>query len=369
MLLRSKTIDLLQTRELSGKQRANSDLNLQELVAQATKLRSVPRRLVLELTNACNLKCIMCGRNQAVFKKTMMTPAKIQPLAFLLDSCEEVTLCGWGEPTVNPYFTEILSYIATFPVRKYLITNGTRLKELEKDLFDCAVDIVAVSMDGACATTNDRIRRGSDFEQVISDLRAIVNLKRKLGVKLPYLNFVFTAMRSNLSELPELVRLAKEIGLDEVKVVYLTVFSEDLLAESLWNKQSWVREVFAEALEEADRLGINLKLPYIQGEDPAASALHKPCFVGWRDFFLGSDGFVRPCQSTALKLFPVDKYQTFEQMWNSPEYQDFRVKVNDPVQMPEECRRCYQSSFANWNREIAFLQIGQEYAPQWEKNK
>ena len=54
-------------------------------------------------------------------------------------------------------------------------------------------------------------------------------------------------MASNLHELPDLVRLAAEIGIEEVKVVYLTVFDDALRADSLWDRQSEVRDVFAQA--------------------------------------------------------------------------------------------------------------------------
>lgn len=369
MLLRAKTFDLLQTRELTDEQLKNSELNRREFQEKVIKLASFPRRIVLELTNACNLRCRMCGRNEALFNKTAMSLEDVQRLAPFLQSIEEITLCGWGEPTINPCFPDILDYIAAYPARKYLITNGTRLWGLSDELLKNQVDIIAVSLDGSCATTNNRIRVGSDFQRIIGDLQSMVNQKKEKGLRFPYLNFIFTAMRSNINELPDLVRLAHIIGLDEVKVVYLTVFGKDLLSESLWNRKNEVKKFFSEAIELGDQLGIHIKLPYIQGEDPTGQAFHKPCSVGWRDLFIGSDGYVRPCHSTALKLFPIDKYNTPEQMWNSKEYQHFRAIVNDPDKMPKECRRCYHSSFANWNRKKAFFQTGQEFAPVWELNK
>lgn len=41
--------------------------------------------------------------------------------------------------------------------------------------------------------------------------------------------FCFCAMKSNIHELPDLVRLAADIGLNEVKVVYLTVLNHPCL--------------------------------------------------------------------------------------------------------------------------------------------
>lgn len=367
MILRAKTLDLLQTRPRTEKQINNSDLNIREIREGKVKLESIPRRIVLELTNACNIACIMCGRDVANFSKTMFDLSYLKNMERLFNESEEVTLFGWGEPTLHPKFVDIIKYFYQYPLRKYFVTNGTRLKYLLDTIFNYQVDIVAVSLDGAKADTNSRVRRGSNFDEIVSTLSLIVEEKIKRGVDFPYINFVFTAMRSNLNELPDMVKLAYKIGLEEVKVVYLTVFNEELLDESLWNHHKEVKMIFNETSQLSESLGIKLKLPYVQGEDPAGDLFHRDCFVGWRDFFLGSDGYVRPCQSTAMKLFHYSKYSSFEDMWNSTEYQYFRNTVNDPEVMPGECKRCYQSSHANWNRKESFIQIGYDFAPRWKK--
>ncbi|PKM82386.1 MAG: radical SAM protein [Firmicutes bacterium HGW-Firmicutes-14] len=365
MILRAKTVDLLQTGELNSQQKANSELNLKELNEGKEILASFPRRVVLELTNDCNLRCIMCGRDEANFNKTVLNTELFRKFNDVFQNAEEVTLFGWGEPTIHPEFIDILKHIDSFPVRKYFVTNGTRLKFLKDALFDFHVDIMAVSLDGACAETNDRIRRGSSFVRIVSDLSSIVEEKRKRNLNYPYINFVFTVMRSNIHELPDLVRLASEIGLEEVKAVYLTVFTENLLGETLWGSDKTIRQNFDQAASLAQSLGIKIKLPHLPGEDPAKERFHKDCFVSWRDFYVGSDGYIRPCQSTSLKLFPVNKYNSFNEMWNSDEYQRFRSRVNNLENMPKECKRCYQSSHANWNRRDSFLQINNQYAPEW----
>lgn len=366
MIHRAKTVGLKRTRPLTKLQRMNTNLNMEELQAEKTHLQSFPRRIVLELTNACNLHCIMCGRQEGCFKTTFMEMATIQKLEPLYKVAEEITLFGWGEPTIHPHFAEILEYLAPFPIHKYVLTNGTLLPKIQAAVFKNHLDILAVSLDGATAATNNRIRAGSDFNQIIHNLQDIVNEREKRTLNYPYINLVFTAMKSNIRELPDLVHLARQMGLDEVKVVYLTAFSETMVSESLWNQQDTMLESFGEAVRLARQLNITLKLPYLQGTDPCGGLFHKPCFVGWRDFFLGSDGYVRPCQSTALKLFHIDDYPTFQEMWNSQELQDFRSRVNHQQSMPEECRRCYQSSHANWNRKTAFIQTGQQFAPEWE---
>jgi radical SAM protein with 4Fe4S-binding SPASM domain len=368
-VLKAKTITLFPHSGLTGQQKENSESNLKEIQSRSIKLDSYPRRLVLELTNACNLDCVMCGRDESEFAVKFIDIEYLRKLEPILKYVEEVTLFGWGEPTIHPKFRDILEFLDRYPVRKYFVTNGTTLHRIREYLFDCKVDIMAVSLDGATAKTNNAIRRKSNFDQIVSELRSVVQQKRNGNTGYPYINFVFTLMRSNLDELPEMVDLAYSIGIEEVKAVYMTSFSKDLEDEVLWDRVDEVKKIFSKTIERGNRLGVKIKLPYIQGEDVAGDKYHKDCFVGWRDLFIGSDGYIRPCQSISRKMFHISRYDCFQETWNSEEMVNFRSVVNDPEKMWEGCKYCYQSSHSNCNRKTSFLQIGQEFAPSWEEKR
>jgi len=367
-ILRSKTTNLFSYEDLTEKRRQNIERSTREMRRGKTVLESVPQRLVLELTNSCNLSCIMCGRHVKTFRPTFFNLQWLDTFAPILDRVTEVTLFGWGEPTVHPKFREILEYLARYTVKKYFLTNGMLLNRFA-DLIVDTVDVLAVSLDGANQSTNDRIRHGADFKKIIENLRCLVAKRNASPQKRPYINFVMTLMQENLDELPLLVDLAHSLGIEEVKAVYLTSFSQAIAPQVLWDQKEEVRTVFEETMDLAQRSGILVKLPYLQGEDPAGEAAHKRCFVGWRDFFLGSDGFVRPCQSTAQKFLSIQDRSDFMEMWNSSEYQTFRKCVNQGNSMPNQCRICYQSSFANWNKRSSFLQneVSCEFAPEWQR--
>lgn len=365
-ILRAKTIDLIKTKELTKKRNENSKLNEEEAIKQKQILNSYPRRLVFELTNACNLNCVMCGRNSAEFKPTVFNFEWTEYFNSVVENVEEVTLMGWGEPTVHPEFKKFLHWAYEKGIRKYFCTNGMKLDTLIDDIFATETDVIGISLDGADKRTNDRIRRGADFDKIISNIEKIAQIKSERNLNYPYMNFVLTAMKSNFKQIPEMIQLAKKIGVQEVKVVYLTVFEKNMLDESLYNCIDDVRKVFDESEQLAEQLGIALKLPYIQGEDIAKEKDHKDCFTCWRDFFLGSDGYVRSCMSTPVKLFKISDYESFEEMWNSDNYCELRKNINNN-DMDESCKKCYQSSFANWNKKETFIQVGNKFSPEWEK--
>ena len=367
MIVRAKTKYLFSGKKLTEKQKDNSSRNIEELEKGQAILCSFPRRLVFELTNACNLNCIMCGRNAADFKPTFFNMDTFRSFEPLMDTVEEVTLMGWGEPTIHPDFTEMLKIINKHAARKYFCTNGMNLHNIKSAIFEYNVDVFAVSLDGATDQTNGRIRRGSRIDVIVKELKDIVRIKKENGLKYPWINFVCCAMKSNLHEIPDIVRLAAEIGIEEVKVVYLTVFGNDLIYESLWGYEDEVDEVFKKAIEVGAELGVTLKLPHISGKDEAGNKYHKDCFVVWRDFFLGSDGYVRPCMSTPTQFFRYNKDIDFMETWNAPQYQRYREIVNIQNKMDNPCKRCYQSSYCNWNRKESFIQVGETFSPDWTK--
>ena len=369
MIIRAKTKLLFEGKPLTERQQQNTDTNLMEINTAATILDSKPRRLVFELTNACNLSCVMCGRNATDFKLSVFDFEWFKWFEPMFDEVEEVTLMGWGEPTMHPKFVDMLALIDKHSARKYFCTNGMNLDKITNAIFDYQVDVFGVSVDGATDKTNNRIRPGSQLSKIKSDLVNIVKIKKERGLKYPWINFVFCAMKSNINELPDVVKLAADIGIEEVKVVYLTAFDDVLAEEVLWGYQDQVKEVFENAEKIANDLNITLKLPHIQGDDVAGDKCHKDCFVVWRDFFLGSDGYIRPCMSTPVQFGKFDMNKSFEEMWNSKSYQDYRRNVNCEEKMDSACKRCYQSSHCNWNKKLSFLQVNEDFAPKWKQKR
>lgn len=366
-LLRYKTKDLFDRgRECDPCRMANSRLNREEAERGEPLPRSFPRRVVLEVTNACNLNCVMCGRVDADFRATYFDMNWLRRLEPILSKVEEVTLMGWGEPTIHPDFAEMLHIIRGHGARIYFCTNGMTLRRFKDDIFSNMVDVIAVSLDGSTPERNQAIRRGSDFDLITGGISDITAERARRGVPYPYLNFVTTLMADNFRDFPNIVKLAASLGMEEAKAVYLTAFSERMGGETLWDRVDEVEEAFNRALEIGGRLNVDIKLPHIQGRDPAGTACHQTCLVAWRDFFIGSDGYVRPCMSTALKFFHIDEFNDFQSMWRHAKYVDFRNTVNVDGRMDANCARCYQSSHANWNRRDAFIHAGGAFSPDWE---
>jgi MoaA/NifB/PqqE/SkfB family radical SAM enzyme len=350
---------------LTAVQSQNSKLNILEMDEKKTFLSSCPRRIILELTNDCNMNCVMCGRYVAEFNSSYLPLEIVQYLRPLFNTVEEVTLMGWGEPTIHPHFTTILEILSQYDVRKYFLTNGKLLDSLKKAIFDFRIDLVRVSVNGARPETNDSARKGSSLKEIMDVVSEIAAIKKEKGLSYPYLGFVMCLSQSNLHEFPVLVDLAAKIGLNNCKGVFLTAFDDNLADEVLWYCSNHVRKVFDLAQRKAAVAGINLDLPNIPGSDPAGTKSHHDCTVCWRDLFIGADTYLRPCMSYNGHLFKLDTTLNIFDIWNAPEYQNLRVCVNDEEKMPYCCSRCFQSSFANWNLKRSFLPDKREKIAPW----
>lgn len=70
----------------------------------------------------------MCGRKQQILNPTVFDMDVFRSFEPLMDIVEEVTLMGWGEPTIHPHFNEMLEIINKHSARKYFCSNGMNLK-------------------------------------------------------------------------------------------------------------------------------------------------------------------------------------------------------------------------------------------------
>ncbi|QJB55741.1 radical SAM protein [Pseudodesulfovibrio sp. zrk46] len=349
---------MLRTNDLTERQLENSKLNFKEIEEGATVLKSAPRRLIFEVTNRCNYKCIMCGRNFDDFNFSDLDFSVIKQFEPLYNVIEEVTLFGWGESMLNPQFDQIIEYLGTFPhLRKFLLSNASQPKKLMEYVDKGLIDILSISMDGAKAETLERIRVGAKMSRIEETVKGVMK-KAKDGR--PYVNLVFLLFNSNIHELPEMVRICSDWGVPELKVIYLTAFDNTLADETMWRNDGTYLEHFAKAQEEADRLGVNLRLPDEIGKCSAGDEPHKPCDTMWKDLFISCDLDIRPCMSTDdhltnLSEHKIESLEDFFAMWNSEPFTAFRGAVNDERKMSKACRFCYQCSYANWNKKYAHI--------------
>jgi radical SAM protein with 4Fe4S-binding SPASM domain len=323
---------------------------------------ALPTELQLEVTGACNLACKMClvrYRPKLGRKSGAMCFHVFRDVVDALPDLRKLTLQGLGEPLLAPDFFRMVEYATARGIRTGFNTNGTFLTPPASErLVALGVDWLHVSLDGATRQTYESIRDGSDYGVVTRNIRALVGARRRLGSDRPTVQIVFVAMRRNLRELPALVELAAEWGVESVWVQnlshsfgdtdpsgsYLEIrqFAE---REALWQGEYERAEaVFDEARAIGERLGVELRLPRLREPDapdplPGGVGCHWP----FESAYVTHDGKVQPCcmvMGADRAVLGNLEEAGFAEIWRSELYEDFRAGLQPGGIPPEVCKGC-----------------------------
>lgn len=317
-----------------------------------------PVLVFIEITNRCNLHCIMCGRTHDPRYEqkghagdvSLETVKQLDPLFPL---AREVNLVGIGEPTINRQFVEIVQHVKGFGPHTSTTCNATLLTEdSTRRLIESGLDQIVFSVDGCTAPTFETIRVGATFEKVTTHIRRFTAMKRDLGRKKPHVRVEFVLMRENAEELPQLPALAVGLGADGLIVVPMFEHSGEEFA-SIVDQQSLRhvqlergRQLWQAFQAESERHGLPLsttiseeRLPQIFGEgapvtgttaralDGVPARPGQPyCTQPWSVVYLTWKGEIRTCCFMDLSFGSVQT-QSIAEIWNGEPYRDFRTQV------------------------------------------
>ncbi|MFA7074991.1 MAG: radical SAM protein, partial [Endomicrobiaceae bacterium] len=146
----------------------NKLLNFLEISQGKTILKSNPVRLGVNLSNKCNLQCIMC------YVKDFDWNFPVERLGEIKQYFPYLEKIMWqgGEVFCLSYFTDLIKEAAKYPnLQQGIITNG---QLLNKEITDLLVNMnleLTVSVDGACKKTYEAIRKNSDFEKLVKNIQ------------------------------------------------------------------------------------------------------------------------------------------------------------------------------------------------------
>ena len=167
-----------------------------------------PYRVVWELTNACNAKCIHCGSKSGAQRENEMTKEECLRVCDELKElgAEHVTMMG-GEFFLSPHWENVAARLLENGIKVGPLTNGLLLndKNLQK-LKDLGINAVYVSIDGLGAT-HDYIRGVPGlFDKLMQNIKRAQDQGFKIGV-----NTAVSAL--NFEKMEELYNFIVENGL------------------------------------------------------------------------------------------------------------------------------------------------------------
>jgi len=342
-------------------------------------------RIYIEPTSRCNLTCETCIRN--TWKEPMgdMLPEVFDRLVAQLrrfPHLESAMFGGFGEPTIHPAILRMIAAVKALGIRTEMVTNGTRLDEtMLRGLMASGLDTLWVSFDGVSAESFEDIREGASFRTNMESLKRLQEMNRE-GPHRIDVGISFVVMKKNIGDLRHLDRLIEAVGARYVTVSNVLPYDAAMEKEMVCSLALSL-ETFAAAPGKAEvslpRLDVNnltrdAIISLLRGYDNLTLMGHpirteiKSCrFIRDRSAFVRWDGKVSPCMALmhdhttylygneraieAWAVGDVAKGDLFD-IWNSPEYREFREKVDAFDFSP--CHACGGCNYVDANREDCF---------------
>ncbi len=177
----------------------------------------MPRMIDLEVSRVCNLNCPACMRRA---DSSLAQVHKNDEVYCTLDRFREIHECiptlgtlnfmGDGEPLMNEELKDIIHYASLNDIHTVLTTNATLITYDDMKFFkENKVYRIHASVDATHKELYEKMRVGAEWEHTYKNLKLI----GKSGIRF-CINMVLT--KQNIREMPDMVRLCKEVGAQEV---------------------------------------------------------------------------------------------------------------------------------------------------------
>lgn len=299
----------------------------------------IPLAVLLEVTHRCPLQCPYCSNpveldrsrgelTTAEWKKVLSELAEIGVL--------QVHFSG-GEPTARRDIVELVQHANDAGLYTNLITSAVLFtREKLAALADAGLCHVQISFQGSEPDVADRV---AGFKQAHARKIEAARWTRELDLPLT-VNAVMH--RQNLHQLPDIIRLAVDLGADRLEVANVQYYGWALknraaLMPTLQQIEEANRIVDEAAAELKGVLTIDYVVPDYYALRP------KKCMGGWgRQFFnITPTGKVLPCHAaesiTGLEFESVRSNHSIAWIWqNSEAFNRYR----GTGWMPEPCASC-----------------------------
>ena len=282
------------------------------------------------VTYRCNLRCRFCYASCSCRRESdsqEMTTAEVERVLRIIRHDAQVPSTSFtgGEPLLRADIFQLVACAKEAGLRVNLITNGTLIdRPAAQRLRRAGLDSAQVSLEGVTAGTHDAL---TQVPGSFADTLAAVGHLREAGLAV---HTNTTANRRNLSELLQLPRLVKELGLDRFSVnLVIPCGSAGPGAEALWVSYSEIGEVVREVKRRARRLGVRFlwysPTPYCIFNPVAEGLGGKGCAACDGLLSVAPNGDVLPCSSLPEPVGNLLQ-QPFQEVWSGERARFYQEK-------------------------------------------
>lgn len=259
-----------------------------------------PEFLNIETTNRCNLKCVMCPRDKMTRAEgTMDMELYRKIVADCSNYVEYIFVFGLfmdGEPLLDKLLEQRIRIAKDAGIRFVdIATNGMLLTQSRaRSLVESGLDRIIIAVEDIDKDVHERIRRGCDYNRVISNLENLIAIRNEAG-----------------STTPEIV--VRMLGLEE-NSLHRAAFL-----------QHWGQKVEHILIVPAHNWG---------GAVPIGEKVNHPnteCFYLWKQMVIHIDGTVALCcvDYDGVHKLGNARYESIYDIWHGKNFKEYRERFKN----------------------------------------
>lgn len=290
----------------------------------------VPIYLLYEPTNYCNLRCPQCptGTRELARPEGMVreTDAYIKTVDELARDSFLVQLYFQGESYLSPKFFDMVGYASLKNLFTEISTNAHFLTDDNcRKTIEAGLTKMIISIDGTTQEVFEKYRVRGKLSKVIDGTKRLIEWKKKLGRRNPYIVFQFIVFSHNEHQIDEIKKLGKQLGVDEVSIKTAQIYNPENGNELMPRNDQLNRY----------ELGSD-------GQYHIKSDLANHCWFLWHTASITWDNRVVPCcfDKHAKYQMGDTSSQSFREIWRSKRYTNFRQAVLRGRKNIDICTNC-----------------------------
>jgi radical SAM protein with 4Fe4S-binding SPASM domain len=293
-----------------------------------------PISISFEPTTSCNLRCPECPSGLRAFTR----PTGMLKKDFFRETIDQLykdlyylVFYFQGEPYLNPDFLDMVKYANSKGIYTATSTNAHYLNDDNaRKTVESGLDRLIISIDGTTQDVYQQYRVGGKLSKVLEGARNIVKWKKELNSKTPFVFFQFLVVKPNEHQVEDVKKLAKEIGVDEVRFKTAQVYDY----ENDPNNLIPVNDKYSRYKKNG------------KGEYEFKNDLSNHCWRLWHATVISWDGLVVPCCFDKDAQHPLGdlKGKSFKEIWHNEKYVQFREQVLKSRKNIDICANCSEGT-------------------------
>ena len=320
-----------------------------------------PAWVSLDVTRRCNYVCLGCffhcvqerPASPGDHEITDLPVPLVQKLAADLArmGTPEVILSGEGEPLLHPRFFDIVGCFRQSGITVRAFTNGSLIDEpMATRIVGSGLHVLNVTFWAVNREEHLKWHPGINPDYLnrrIERVKLLARIRKESSGKPPIVNLQIPLNRLNFTNIGERVDLVLASGCDSVTFAFFHDWGGQFESYGLLPEDGEpLRRELLRAKRSFEAAGVKHNVDqYLARVDLGPGAWRTvPCYAGWFESYIKVDGSVLPCCPCSMVMGSL-REKSFPEIWNAPEYKDFRRRSVSPqalgaLQASCNCANC-----------------------------